>query len=121
MGHIEPGIRLELKAHGNNVEKLFYIKPGADPGKIRMAIEKAKALRVNAAGELVLLNDSESMRFSKPVAFQYINGQKREVPVEYFVQDQTYGFKIGAYDMTAELAIDPLITGQHRSCSRRRQ
>lgn len=110
MGRIRPGIRLELKAHGNNVEKLFHVGPGADPGKIRMAVEGVEALRVDAAGELILSAGSEVMRFSRPVAFQYVNGQKHGVAVDYHVQGRTYGFRLGAYDSDEELVIDPLIT-----------
>lgn len=110
MGNIKPGIRLELKAHGNNVEKLFYIKPGADPGKIHMTIKGVKTLQINAAGQLVLSNNYDTMRFSKPLAFQYINGRRYDVPIEYYIQDRTYGFKIGTYDPTVELIIDPLIS-----------
>ncbi len=38
LGEVYDGIELKLKAHGNNVEKLFYVKPGADPGQIKVSL-----------------------------------------------------------------------------------
>jgi hypothetical protein len=38
LGEVYKGIELKLKAYGNNVEKLFYVMPGADPGQIRIAL-----------------------------------------------------------------------------------
>ncbi len=35
LGEIYDGIELKLKAHGNNVEKLLYVKPGADTEQIK--------------------------------------------------------------------------------------
>jgi hypothetical protein len=81
LGRIQPGIRMELRAHGDNVEKLFYLSPGADPAGIRLAVEGARDLRVNADGELELTaaHPKGTMRFTKPVAYQQINGQRRTV------------------------------------------
>ena len=38
LGGVYEGIELKLKAHGNNVEKLFYVKPGADPNQIKISL-----------------------------------------------------------------------------------
>ena len=38
MGEVYEGIGLKLKAYGNNVEKLFTVKPGADPEQIRISL-----------------------------------------------------------------------------------
>ena len=38
LGEIYKGIELKLKAHGNNVEKLLYVKPGADPNQIKISL-----------------------------------------------------------------------------------
>ena len=52
-GEVWPGVFLSLRAHGDNVEKLFTVRPGAEPSRIRMRIAGAKSLRVNEAGALV--------------------------------------------------------------------
>jgi hypothetical protein len=110
MGEIYDGICLKLKARGNNVEKFFYIRPGSDPKKIKVSIDGAQALKVNLEGELEIHTDSSAMRFSKPIAYQMVNGSKIAVDVEYDVKGTSYGFQIANYDREKELIIDPLIT-----------
>ena len=110
IGEIYDGVQLKLKARGNNVEKFFFIRPKADPKKIRLRIDRAKSLSINPKGELKIDTGPNAMRFSKPVAYQIINGKKKSVRVKYTVQRNTYGFKVENYDTTKELIIDPLIT-----------
>jgi hypothetical protein len=110
MGEITPGISLKLKAHGNNVEKIISVLPGADPQKIQLLIEGAKELRLTAEGELEVHTGAGSLRFSQPLAYQWIDGKKAPVDVAYTIKGRSYGFKLAAYDQTKELIIDPLIT-----------
>lgn len=51
LGEVYKGIELILKAHGKNVEKIFTMKPGADPRAIKLAIEGANSLNINDKGE----------------------------------------------------------------------
>ena len=110
MGEIYKGIRLNLQAHGNNVEKIFHVQPGADSKWIQLTIEEADALRLTPQGELEVKTGNGSMRFTRPVAYQHIDGKKTAVDVAYTVSKKSYGFQVGAYDQTKELIIDPLIT-----------
>ena len=109
MGAVYDGIRMNLKYHRGNVEKLFYLDAGADPDQIRLAVDHVTDLAVNAKGELVLRTDLGGMRFSKPMAYQMIGKKRRMVAVDYRVQGNTYGFKLGPYDTARRLIIDPLI------------
>jgi hypothetical protein len=110
MGEIYLGVSLKLQAHGNNVEKIFAVRPGADPDRIRLNVDGAKALRMTTKGELEVNTGAGSLRFTKPVAYQRIDGRKIPVEVAYSVKGRSYGFKLAAYDQTKELIIDPLIT-----------
>lgn len=38
LGEIYEGIEVKFRAYGDNVEKLFTIKPGADPGQIKISL-----------------------------------------------------------------------------------
>ena len=38
LGEVYKGIELKLKAYGNNVEKLFYVKPGANTNQIKIGL-----------------------------------------------------------------------------------
>lgn len=42
LGEVYEGIEVKLKAHGDTVEKLFYVKQGADPGQIKLKLDGVK-------------------------------------------------------------------------------
>ncbi len=111
LGEVYPGIELALKAYGNNVEKLFTLKPHSDPSLIRINIEGAKAVEIAANGELKITTDMGLVRFTKPMAFQEIEGRRIDVPVQYALQKGSvaYGFAVSDYDRTCDLVIDPLL------------
>jgi len=117
LGEIYDGIELKLKAYGNNVEKLFCIKPDANPEQIKISLSGiqpsgnppplspsvrgtggcpplagaggglgARGLWVNEYGELVAETELGPVKFTKPVAYQEINGKRVDVSVEYKIQ-----------------------------------
>ena len=110
MGEVYKGIRLNLQAHANNVEKIFHVQPGADPKTIQLNVEGADGLQLTQKGELEVKSGTRSMRFTRPVAYQYIDGKKTTVDVSYAVSKKSYGFQVATYDQSKELIIDPLIT-----------
>ena len=111
MGEIYPGIALDLKAYGNNVEKLFTVRPHGDPGLIRMRIEGAKTIRITENGKLEVITDLGPVRFTKPVAYQEIGGKRIDVPVRYALSQgaSDYAFTVSDYDRNHKLVIDPLL------------
>lgn len=109
LGEVWPGIWFDLRAHGRNVEKIFTVKPGADPSRIRMGIAGARSLRVSGAGSLVVETDLGLVTFTPPEAFQERNSARYPVRVVYVVQGQQYGFELDGYDPTVPLVIDPLV------------
>jgi len=112
LGEVYKGIGLKVKAYGKNVEKLFYIKAGANPESIKIKIEGAKSLRVNEAGELEVETGLGVIKFTKPSAYQEINGKRVEVVAAYTLLSNpqyVYGFKVGSYDKKETLIIDPLL------------
>ena len=68
LGEVWPGISLDLRAHGKNVEKLFKVKPGADPSQIRMRVAGARSLRVDGAGALLVATDRGELAFTPPLS-----------------------------------------------------
>lgn len=87
LGEVYGGIELKLKAYGNNIEKLFYVKPDAGTEQIKIGLSGAKALGVNKKGQLEAETRLGTVRFTKPVAYQEIDGKRVEVAVEYRVRD----------------------------------
>jgi hypothetical protein len=110
LGEVYPGVELQLKAAGRNVEKAFLLKPGASPDSIRLKVEGVKSLSASSEGRLALVTAEGQINMSKPVAFQEIEGIKKEVNVEYAICGETeYGFKVSTYDPSITLVIDPAI------------
>ena len=147
LGEIYEGIDLRLKAYGNNVEKLFCVKSGADPDQIKISLSGVKdcgvqnaecgkntplsplsigdksesqnlfptpigdpklsvnthgesdvgwvkrsaptkqLLSVNERGELEVETELGPVKFTKPVAYQEINGSRVDVECKYTIAD----------------------------------
>ena len=109
LGEIYKGIGLKLRAYGGRVEKLYNISPGREPKEIRIKVHGAEALKVNDQGELEARTGNGPVVFSRPKAFQQEGSHQEAVEVAYVVDRDIYGFKVGSYDNTRELIIDPLI------------
>ena len=122
LGEIYAGVKLSLKAYGDNVEKLFHVEPGIDSGVIQLRLNGAKAIMVSENGELVAETELGTVSFTAPVAYQYnIAGEKVEVSASYTVKKPDalsgegclYGFHVGEYDSAKELIIDPLLASTY--------
>ena len=112
LGQAWPGVAVELTAHGNNVEKLFHVAPGADAGQIQVQLQGAKTLRLGEQGQLIAQTGHGDVAYTAPVAYQTINQQRIDVPVRYVLgkgKQHSYQFALGEYDRSAPLVIDPLI------------
>ncbi|MBM4053834.1 MAG: hypothetical protein FJ264_03995 [Planctomycetes bacterium] len=114
-GEVFHGVELILKAYGNNVEKLFYVKPDIDPDSIKLRIEGADALSINEKGQLEADTALGKVTFTKPVAYQDINGKRINVAASYVLKESgmIYGFKAENYDKSKELVIDPLLASTY--------
>jgi hypothetical protein len=110
LGEIYEGIELSLHAKRHNIEKVFRVRRGAQPSLIRLQFEGTKSLYVNQSGELVLTTSTGDLAFTKPIAYQTINGKKQNIEVAYEVSGISYGFHLGPYDTNHELIIDPLMS-----------
>lgn len=108
LGEVYEGVEVNLKAHGNNVEKFFYVKPGTSPESVKIKLSGGK-LGINNEGELEVSTQLGAVRFSKPVAYQDGEGKTEYVQVAYAVDGDEYGFRVGEYDRGKELVIDPAL------------
>jgi hypothetical protein len=109
LGEVYGGIEVKLKAYGNNVEKLFYIKPGGEPQSIKLKLSGGRGTKVNENGEVEVETEEGTVTFSKPVAFQESGGKKELVQAAYVVHGNEYGLSVENYDRTRELVIDPIL------------
>ncbi len=109
LGEVYAGVEVKLKAYGHTAEKLFYVRPGARPEQIELRMRGGKGLKITKQGELEVETELGTVTFSKPVAYQEEGGKQELVAVAYVVKGSEYGFKVGEYDKTKELVIDPIL------------
>jgi len=112
-GEVYPGIELKLNAHGNNIEKLFYVAPNGNVADIRLQLHGSKNLRIDETGQLIVSTANGTASFTAPIAYQYLDGIRTSVEITYRVKGKQYGFIVGEYDKTRELVIDPLLASTY--------
>jgi hypothetical protein len=109
LGEVWPGVSLELRAHGKNVEKLFTVAPGGDPSRIRMSVAGARQLKVNEEGGLVVDTGLGEVLFTPPAASQERQGVRHPVLAAYELHGWKYGFRLDNYDPALPVLIDPIL------------
>ena len=109
LGQVYPGVEVKLKASGKNVEKVFYVSPQADVSQIKIGVAGITGLEIASDGRLLLKNRLGELAMRAPIAWQEIDGQRREVNVGYrLFGKRSYGFAIvDNYDKMQPLIIDP--------------
>ena len=109
-----PGVDILYHGRRHQLEYDFIVKPGADPGRIRMAFEGAVPL-LERDGALLLRTPSGSIRQSAPVIYQEAGGRRIPVFGRYRLEAGQVTFALGAYDRSRELVIDPVLTAVYSS------
>ncbi|MFC1623212.1 SBBP repeat-containing protein [Patescibacteria group bacterium] len=120
LGELWDNIEVNLNVANGSVEKVFTVNPGGDVSDIVLSISGADNISVdNETGELELKTalDGE-LGFSKPFAYQEVDGKRVAVYADYNIQgsfdgDFLYGFNIGDYDKSLPLVIDPLLASTY--------
>jgi len=110
LGEVWSGIEVKLKATQKTVEKLFYVKPGADPSKIVVEVGGAKGLKLSKDGEIIIKTGLGELKLSKPIAWQEKDGKKLPVEVSYkLIGKNRYSFEVAKADPTLPIVIDPIL------------
>lgn len=123
------GIDAIFYGNGENLEYDFKLAPGADFRAIRLSFGGAESLRVDGQGDLIVETPAGELRQHKPVAYQEVNGQRKEIACQYRLfqasdkqatkaqkpqeqsssRNSTVAFAVGEYDKKLPLIIDPVI------------
>jgi hypothetical protein len=90
----------------------FHLKPGADPGKIRLGIHGAKEISVGPEGHLLIDMDMGIFVMERFEAQQEVNGQIRNLDVNFAVRALEAGrhevsLVVGDYDRSGALVLAP--------------
>lgn len=105
-----PGIDLKLYGLGGEVEYDWVVRPDANPRAIALSFEGAREAAVDARGDLVVRTDLDEIRHKKPRSYQEIGGRRVEVEADFECRGgPDFGFRVGNYDRSHPLIIDPYI------------
>ena len=107
---VYPGIDLVYHGRQRQLEYDFVVAPGADPGRIRLKVDGARGLSLDAEGNLVVKTRGGEVIQHRPEVYQETAGGRRPVPGRYVLgRGRTVSFEVGSYDRTARLVIDPVL------------
>lgn len=104
---------IDLKYYSNSQSQLeydFVVQPGADAGRIGLAIEGASTLSVDEQGNLHLQTDLGDLVHHAPVAYQELDGARSIIPANFVLEGNQFSFRVGAYDVARPLFIDPVLS-----------
>jgi hypothetical protein len=109
-----PGIDLVYYGTERQLEYDFVVAPNADPGLVHLTFDGAHPV-LEPSGELRLQIASgkrdNDIVFRKPVLYQEVDGKRRPVEGDFDIaKNGEVAFKVGSYDHSRELVIDPVIS-----------
>ena len=113
---VYPGIDLVYYGNQRQLEYDFVLNPGADPGAIALRIGGAQRASISSVGDLVLDTSGGQVVFHRPVVYQAKGGERQEIAGGYALGRrlrggvQEVGFRVGAYDRSRQLVIDPSLS-----------
>lgn len=105
---------INLVYYGTNQGQLeydFVVAPGVDPGVIKLSIEGAQSIMLDAEGNLVLNTSGGDLVQHAPVIYQELDGQRQSVTGAFVLDgNNQFSFQIGTYDARLPLTIDPVLS-----------
>ncbi|HEV2424216.1 MAG TPA: SBBP repeat-containing protein [Terriglobia bacterium] len=113
---VYPGIDLVYYGNQRQLEYDFTLDPGADSGAIGLAVGGAERASVSSLGDLVLDSDGGQVVLHRPVIYQARGSQRQEIAGGYELGRRLPGgiqevrFRVGAYDHSRQLVIDPSLS-----------
>ncbi|MBN8702888.1 MAG: gliding motility-associated C-terminal domain-containing protein [Bacteroidetes bacterium] len=107
--NIYPNIDVEYVFH--EVEGIKYsliLHPGANPSQVAMKYTGAKKITKDESGNILFATAFGDVVDHAPITFYDFD--KRNIPSGFYVSDSTIYFKLGKYDTTKMVVIDPWVT-----------
>jgi uncharacterized protein (TIGR03437 family) len=114
--NIYHGIDLVFYGNGSTLEYDFLVSPGADPKVINFDLtgisssRRESRARIDSNGALVIPTASGDIRWRAPQIYQNSGDQARKIEGGFIERGGHIGFRIGAYDPSIPLVIDPVLT-----------
>jgi hypothetical protein len=107
---VYPGVDVLFYGRQQRLEYDFVVAPGADPRAIALSLAGARKLEINSRGDVVVNVAGGKIALQKPVIYQELNGDRREIAGQYSIgNDRQIRFLVAEYDHTQPLTIDPVL------------
>ena len=103
------GIDFKISGINNEVKYEFIVQKNSDPSQIILDYSGQKKIQIDNKGNLILETNLGKVIEDKPVAYQLINGQRKEVKCRFILKDNEVRFDLGNYDPKNTLIIDPIL------------
>jgi Beta-propeller repeat len=108
---VYPDIDLVFYGNSDKLEHDFRIAAGADPSRIAFKFEGVRKASLSKEGGLELHLEEGILVLDKPVAYQMTSTGQNVVDAAYMIgRNGAIQFKIGNYDHTLPLVIDPALS-----------
>lgn len=107
------GISLKNYYEGSKPRYDLIVAPGADPSRIKLGFSSVNSVAA-AGNKLIIKTSVGDVVQSGLAAYQVVGGKRKMVPVAFrALGNKTFAFKLGKYDRTKKLIIDPVIYGSY--------
>ena len=109
------GIDLVFYGKQRELEHDFVVAAGADPSVIAFTLDGASGVSLDGQGNLLIRTATGDVSFRKPRIYQQVEAKTRIIDGGYTVPSKNeagvyrVGFRVGPYDKTLPLVIDPVI------------
>jgi hypothetical protein len=104
------GIDASYRGSQGQLECEFRIAPHANPGIIALEIIGARNLRLSAEGDIVFTVADVEMQFSRPAAYQEVNGARHGIASSYRMKGNFISIAVGTYDPRKTLVVNPVLS-----------
>jgi gliding motility-associated-like protein len=106
---VYPGIDVQLYSVGSSLKYDWIIAPGATPDSIALEFEGASCSLVHRehGTDLLIETSVQTVVEKQPYAYQILDGAMREIRCDYVLEGNVIRFRVGRYDHSLPLIIDP--------------
>ena len=104
-----PGIETRYAPYRQTLKSEYHVAPGADPTLIRLRYDGSNVPLIMGDGSLMISAAGAEFLESPPYAYQDQQGRVRIQAAWYVYRDGTVGVKVGPYDPSRLLIIDPVM------------
>jgi hypothetical protein len=105
-----PGIDLVYYGDRQRLEYDLVVRPGADPSVVRVSLQGASDLRIDAHGHARFRVGDREVIQRRPDVYQLVANEKKPVGASYVqLSNHLLALRLAPYDGTKPLVIDPVL------------